>query len=55
MDARMTAEQTAKILGWAESLRQLAELVGPDWNPPEPERLTIMGFLGRQVLGEEAR
>ena len=53
MDKRMTPVQSAKLLGWAESLRQLAELVGPDWNPPEPQRLTLMGFLGRQVLGED--
>lgn len=54
MDARLSPEQTAKLLGWAESFRQLADLVGPDWNPPEPEQLTLMGFLGRTVLGEEA-
>jgi hypothetical protein len=55
MDVRMSPVQIAKLLGWAESLRQLAELVGPDWNPPEPERLTLMGFLGRQVIGDEPR
>jgi hypothetical protein len=53
MDTRLSPEQTAQLLGWAESLRQLAELVGPDWNPPEPERLTLLGFLGRTVLGEQ--
>ena len=53
MDTRMSPVQTAKLLGWAEQFRQLAELVGPDWNPPEPERLTLMGFLGRQMLDEE--
>jgi hypothetical protein len=53
MDARMSPVQTAKLLGWAEQFRQLAELVGPDWNPPQPERLTLMGFLGRQVLDED--
>jgi hypothetical protein len=52
MDARMTPKQTAKLLGWAESLRQLADLVGLDWNPPEPERLSLMGFLGRHALDE---
>ena len=54
MDARLDPEQTARLLGWAESLRQLADLVGPDWNPPEPEQLTLWGFLGRTVLGEDA-
>lgn len=54
MDVRVDQEQTAKLLGWAESLRQLADLVGPDWDPPRPEQLTLMGFLGRTVLGEDA-
>ena len=52
LDRRMTPEQTAKLVGWAESMRTLANEVGPDWNPPTPERLTLMGFLGRKVLDE---
>ena len=52
MDDRMNPEQTAKLLGWAESLRQLSDLVGPEWNPPEPESLTLIGFLGRRVLDD---
>jgi hypothetical protein len=52
MDAQVTPVQSAQLLGSAESLRQLAELVGPDWDPPEPERLSLFGFLARQVLGE---
>ena len=52
LDARMTPEQTAKLVGWAESLRSLAEEVGPAWDPPTPDQLTLMGFLGRKVLDE---
>ena len=52
LDARITPEQSAKLVGWAESLRRLADDVGPGWEPPTPDRLTLMGFLGRKVLGE---
>ena len=53
LDRRLTPEQTAMLVGWAESMRMLAEDVGPDWNPPKPERLTLMGFLGRYALDEK--
>ena len=52
LDARMTPEQYAKLVGWAESLRRLADDVGPGWEPPAPDRLTLMGFPGRKALGE---
>ncbi len=54
MDLRLDSVQRAKLLGWAESMRQLAELVGPAWNPPEPDRLTATGFLARKMLDEIA-
>jgi hypothetical protein len=50
IDERMTPEQSAKLVGWAESMRNLAEEVGPHWNPPTPEKLTLMGFLGRKAI-----
>jgi hypothetical protein len=53
LDRRMTPEQIAKLMGWGESMRALAELVGPDWDPPRPRRRTLMGFLGRSVLDED--
>ncbi len=52
LGARTTPEQSAKLVGWAESLRRLADDVGPDWEPPTPDRLTLMGFVGRKALGE---
>lgn len=52
LDRRLKPEQTARLVGWAESMRTLADEVGPDWDPPAPERLTLMGFLGRKLLGE---
>src|SRR3954449_1071424 len=45
MDSRVDLKQSVKLAGWAESLRQLAELVGPDWDPPEPEQLSVVGFI----------
>ena len=52
LDKQLTSEQTVRILGWAESMRALAVEVGPNWNPPTPEKLTLIGFLGREVLDE---
>jgi len=47
IDRRVTPEQTAMILRWAEDMRALAERVGPDWDPPKPDKLSLVGFLGR--------
>lgn len=53
IDWRMTPEWTAKLTGWAQSLRRLADEVGPDWDPPRPTwRPSIVGFLGRKLLDE---
>jgi hypothetical protein len=51
-DSRLDLKQSVKLAGWAESLRQLAELVGPDWDPPEPEQLSAVGFIGRTLLDD---
>lgn len=52
-DSRMSPEWTAKLMGWAGSMRTLAEEVGPDWDPPKPERrLSLIGFIGRNLLDE---
>ncbi len=52
MDGRFDRERSAALLGWAESWERLAGEVGPDWNPPEPEALSILQFLARSALGE---
>ncbi|MDG4906307.1 hypothetical protein P9228_07615 [Mesorhizobium sp. WSM4898] len=53
LDSRMTPEWTAKLAGWAGSMRTLAEEVGPDWDPPKPERsLSLVGFIGRNLMDE---
>jgi hypothetical protein len=53
LDKRLTPQQSVRVLGWAESLRTLAGQVGPDWDPPKPERLSLLGFLGRWALDEQ--
>jgi len=53
LDQQVTPEQVAQLMGLAENMRQLAELVGPEWDPPRPEQLSLMGFLARRMLGEE--
>ncbi len=53
LDRRFSPERMASLLGWAEGLQRLADEVGPSWDPPRPVRLSIIGFLGRRVVGEE--
>jgi hypothetical protein len=52
LDERLTPEQSVRTIGWAESMRTLADAVGENWDPPEAERLSLIGFLGRKVLDE---
>ncbi len=52
LDGRFGPERSASLLGWAEGWERLAEEVGPDWNPPEPEELSILQFFARNALGE---
>jgi hypothetical protein len=53
LDKQVTREEAAELMGHAENMRQLAELVGPEWDPPRPEQLSLMGFLARRMLDEE--
>ncbi|ESX80474.1 hypothetical protein X756_32815 [Mesorhizobium sp. LSHC412B00] len=49
-DSRMTPEWTAKLTGWAGSMRTLAEEVGATWDPPRPAgALSLVGFIGRSL------
>ena len=43
---RTSPEYSARLLGWAESLRKLAAEVGTAWDPPTPPTVSIIGFLG---------
>jgi hypothetical protein len=48
-------KRSAWLAGVAEGLLAEAENLGPDWQPPEPEKLTLMGFLGRKANGDLIR
>ena len=41
--------------GYAEGLLAEADQLGPDWNPPEPEKLTPIGFVGRIANGDKVK
>ncbi len=43
---------TAFLTGAAEGFLAEADLVGPDWNPPEPEEVTLIGNMGRFANGD---
>jgi hypothetical protein len=47
--------RSAWLTGFAEGLLAEADLVGPEWSPPEPEKLTIIGFMGRLANGDRVR
>lgn len=48
-------ERSAWLTGLAEGLLAEADLVGPEWTPPEPEKLTIIGYLARLANNDPIR
>jgi hypothetical protein len=52
LDKKFTPEESARTIGMAESMRALAEEVGPDWYPPDPKTLSFLGYIARRGLGE---
>ena len=52
LEEHVTAEQAARMVGFGRGLRQLARLKGEEWNPPEPDNLSIIGFMARQAEKE---
>ena len=52
---RIDAKRSAWLTGLADGLLAEAELMGPDWNPPEPEKLTIICFIGHLANGDRIR
>ena len=55
LDERTDPKRSAWLTGVAEGLLAEADLLGPDWNPPEPEELSLIGFLGRTANGDRIR
>jgi hypothetical protein len=52
IDENVSRENSAYFLGFAESLRNLADEAGPEWRPPESGTLGVLGHLVRWGLGE---
>ena len=52
---RIEPERSAWLVGFSEGLVTEAERLGPDWNPPEPEKLSMLGYLGRLANGGKVR
>lgn len=50
MGDQMSPKQSANLLGIADGMRRLADEVGPSWSPPEPEKVSLLGFIGRWAL-----
>jgi hypothetical protein len=48
----VSRKNSANFVGYAEAIRKLADEVGPDWRPPEPKTLDILGRMARWGLGE---
>ncbi len=48
LDLSRTPQEAVKLIGMARGMRQLAELKGEGWSPPQPERLSIIGYMARQ-------
>jgi hypothetical protein len=53
MDHRISPDYAARLLGWAEGYRNLAERVGAAWAPPYPEKLSIIGFIAKVLREQE--
>jgi hypothetical protein len=45
----VSREWSARLIGWAETMQQLADKVAPSWSPPEPQSLSLIGYLARRL------
>jgi hypothetical protein len=55
LDNKFEPKHSAWLTGVSEGLLAEAELLGPDWNPPEPEELSVIGVIGRIANGDVIR
>ena len=49
----ISIEQTVKLVGQAKAMQQIAYVLGEDWNPPTPERISLTRFIAMRLLGED--
>ncbi len=54
-EKRTDPKRSAWLTGVSEGLMAEADQLGPDWSPPEPEELTLLGFLGRIANGDKVK
>jgi hypothetical protein len=52
LDQRLSPEQSSRLIGMSERLREFADEVGPSWNPPAPKQLPLLAFVARKLLDE---
>ncbi len=55
LDKSNDPKHSAWLTGYSEGLLAEADLLGPDWSPPEPEELTIIGYLGHLANGDKVK
>ena len=55
LDKKIAPKQSAMLTGVSEGLLAEAELLGPDWNPPELDELSVIGVIGRLANGDKIR
>ncbi len=55
LDESTDPKRSAWLAGFAEGVWAEADLLGPDWNPPEPEELTPIAVVGRVANGDKIR
>lgn len=49
-DENLAEGEGVKLLVLIKRLQNLCEEVGRDWNPPEPEKIDLLGFMAREAL-----
>ena len=55
LDKNTKPKRSAMLTGFSEGLLAEAEILGPDWSPPEPEELSVIGVIGRIANGDKIR
>ena len=55
LDKDNDPKHSAWLAGYSEGLLAEADLLGPDWSPPEPEELTLVGFMARIANGDKVK
>lgn len=48
VDPETPAKNAIQLVEVANGIQQLAEMVGQEWAPPEPEKLSTIGFVARE-------